>query len=77
MRKTYAYNGIIIGMLLGIGAWAMTGSGVAGIAVAIVGSVVSFLVIRGIENALYKGAEKAGEAITRKLDEAHRRKTQA
>ncbi|MCR4702964.1 MAG: hypothetical protein K5665_04775 [Saccharofermentans sp.] len=76
MRKTYAYNGITLGILFGIAAWAATSNGAVGIAVAVAGSVICFIVIRAIENAIYKGAEKAGEAITRKLDESHKNKTQ-
>lgn len=75
MRKTYAYNGITIGILLGIGAWASTSNSAIGIGVAIGASILGFIIIRGIENAIYKGTEKAGEAIARKLDEAHRNKT--
>ena len=74
MRKTYAYNGITIGLLLGLAAWAATQNVAIGIVAAIAASVVGFLVIRGIENAIYKGAQKAGEAITRKMDESHMRK---
>lgn len=75
MRKTYAYNGITLGIILGIAAWAVSGSAVVGIIAAIAASVVCFLIIRGIENLLYKGTEKAAEAITRKLDERHMNKT--
>jgi len=76
MRKTYAYNGITLGILFGIAAWAATSNGAVGIAAAVAGSVICFIVIRAIENAIYKGAEKAGEAINRKLDESHKNKTQ-
>ena len=72
MRKTYAFNGIIIGVLFGILVWAKTNSSVAGIGVAIAVSVVAFLIIRGIENAISAGVDKASEAITRKMDESHR-----
>ena len=77
MRKTYAYNGITLGIIFGIAAWAATSNGAVGIAVAIGGSIVCFLVIRAIENAIYKGADKASEAITRKLDEAHQNKSRS
>ena len=72
MRKTYAYNGITIGILLGIGAWASTSNAAVGIGVTIGASILGFIIIRAIENAIYKGTEMAGEAISRKLDEAHR-----
>lgn len=74
MRKTYAYNGIIFGVMLGILAGAATENEVIGVIAAIVGSVVCFLIIRGLENLVNKGINKAGETITKKLDEAHRNK---
>ena len=45
-----------------------------GIVGAVVGSIVCFLIIRGIENLIYSGVNKASSAITRKLDEAHKNK---
>lgn len=72
MRKTYAFNGIIIGVLFGILVWAKTNSTVAGIGVAIAASVVCFLIIKGIENAISAGVDRASDAITRKMDESHR-----
>lgn len=74
MRKTYAYNGILIGIILGFGAGAYTNNGAIGFFVAVIASVLCFLGIRGLENALSKGIDKAGEAISRKLDEAHANK---
>lgn len=74
MRKTYAYNGIIFGVLIGILLWASTENEVLGIVGAVVGSIVCFLIIRGIENLIYSGVNKASSAITRKLDEAHKNK---
>ena len=55
MRKTYAYNGIILGVLLGIVAGAYTDSVVLGVIAAIGASVVCFLVIRAMENAISRG----------------------
>ena len=72
MRKTYAFNGIILGVLFGIFVWAKTNSTVAGIGVAIAASVVCFLIIKGIENAISAGVDRASDAITRKMDESHR-----
>ena len=74
MRKTYAYNGITIGLLVGLGVGVATDNLVLGILAAIGVSVVCFLLIRGLENLMYKGTEKAAEAITRKLDERHAQK---
>ncbi len=74
MRKTYAYNGIIIGALLGLLAWATTENTAIGVVAAIGGSVACFLIIRAFENLVSKGIDKAGAAITQKLDEAHKNK---
>ena len=68
-RKTYAYNGITFGMLAGIAAAVGTDSLVIGIIVLTVVSIISFLIIRALENAMYKGADKVSEAITRKNDQ--------
>lgn len=70
MRKTYAYNGIILGIVFGLAAWAYTENTIVGIVVAVVGSIAIFAIIRAIEN----GISKAGDAITRSLDERHSRK---
>ena len=40
MRKTYAYNGITLGILFGIAAWAATSNGAVGIAVAVAGNLL-------------------------------------
>ena len=57
--RTYAYNGIILGILFGMAAGAYTESIPIGVIVAILGSVVCFLVIRFLENMLGKGIDKA------------------
>ena len=65
--RTYAYNGIIIGVLLGFTAWAYTNSVPIGVGVAIVGSVVCFLIIRFLENLLRRGTNKASDAMANQL----------
>lgn len=70
MRKTYAYNSIIIGALLGITVGASTESVVLGIVVGLAVSVVGFIIIKLIENALYAAANKA----TNKAQEAYQRR---
>ena len=61
--RTYAYNGIILGILFGMAAGAYTESIPIGVIVAILGSVVCFLVIRFLENMLGKGIDKATDAV--------------
>lgn len=61
--KTYAYNGIILGILFGAMAWASTDSVPVGVIVAVLGSVVCFLIIRFLENLLAKGVDKATDAV--------------
>lgn len=73
MRKTYAYNSITIGILIGILVWATTESAVLGILAGLAISVVGFFIIRMFENAVDKGVDKASE----KIQEAyHRRQEQ-
>ncbi len=70
MRRTYAYNSIIFGALLGIGAYAATESIALGIIACLAVSIVGFIIIRAIERAIDKGVDKAAE----KIGEAHRRR---
>ena len=53
MRKTYAYNSIIIGALLGITVGASTKNVVLGIVVGLAVSVVGFIIIKLIEYDLF------------------------
>ena len=59
MRKTYAYNSIIIGVLVGLLAWVSTENVVLGILACVGVSIVGFVIIRIIEKAIGKGAAKA------------------
>ena len=61
--RTYAYNGIILGILSGMAAGAYTESAPIGVIVAILGSVVCFLIIRFLENLLGRGIDKATDAV--------------
>lgn len=70
MRKTYAYNSIIFGFLFGLLVGMTTKSVVLGILTGLGVSVVGFIVIRLIENAIHKGVEKAAD----KISEAHQRR---
>ncbi len=62
MRRTYAYNSITIGTLVGILVVLSTENLALGIIALLAVSVVGFLVIRLIENALYAGMNKAVDA---------------
>lgn len=70
MRKTYAYNSIIFGFLLGLLVGVTTESVILGILAGLGVSVVGFIVIRLIENAIHKGVEKAAD----KISETYRRR---
>lgn len=72
MRRTWAYNGIFIGLILGITLAVVTDSWVVGIIAAIVGSVGCFLGIRALENLLHKGVVKAEDAIKNKIDSSNK-----
>ena len=62
MRRTYAYNSITIGTLVGILVVVSTENLALGIIALLAVSVVGFIVIRLIENALYAGMNKAVDA---------------
>lgn len=70
MRKTYAYNSIIFGFLLGLLVGVTSESVILGILAGLGVSVVGFIVIRLIENAIHKGVEKAAD----KISETYRRR---
>ncbi len=76
MRKTYAYNSIIIGVLVGILAYASTESAILGIGACLGVSIVGFIVIRLIENAVDKGVDKAVDAAGRAWQEHKQKKGQ-
>ena len=64
MKKTYAYNSIIIGFVVGL--WVAVSSNnivlaiLAGLGVAVVG----FVVIKALEKLLDKAGDKAVDAVT-------------
>lgn len=68
MRVTYAHYGPILGILIGA-AIAYKVNIALGIIVGLVLSVIFWLIIRGIENAIYKLGDKAEEAIRKKIDD--------
>lgn len=62
MRKTYAHNSIIIGVLLGI-LVGLKANPVLGVVAGIAVSVAGWFLIRMIENAIDRGVDAAGKAI--------------
>ena len=64
MRKTYAYNSITIGILLGILVWISANSAILGILTGLAVSVVGFFIIRMLENAVNKGVDKVSEKVS-------------
>ena len=62
-RKTYAHNSVILGLLVALYIWASSGKTALAIAAFIAISVIGFLLIRAAEKALYKGADKAVDAV--------------
>ncbi len=73
MRKTYAYNSIIFGLLFGIGVTVKAGI-VLGIIVALVVSVVGFFIIRALENAISDGIQKGADAISNAMYDKKKKK---
>ena len=65
MRKTYAYNSIIFGVLLGLLAWASTKNVVLGVLACVGVSIVGFVIIRLIEKAIGKGVDAAVDAAAK------------
>ena len=65
MRKTYAYNSIIIGILIGILVYVSSDSLILAILACLGISVVGFVVIRLLEKALSRGVDKAVDAATK------------
>lgn len=63
-RKTYAYNSVIIGVLVGILAYVSTENIVLGVLACLGVSIVGFVVIKLIENAVYAGVDKAVDAAS-------------
>ena len=70
MKRTYAYNSIIVGFFIGLWVWASSKSEVFGIAAGLAVAVIGFFIIRMFENAVDRAATKAGE----KAEEAWQRR---
>ncbi len=74
MRKTYAYNSIIIGVLVGILVYVSSNSIVLGILACLGVAVVGFVVIRLLEKAFDKGADAVVDAASRAIQKRKEQK---
>lgn len=73
MRKTYAPNAIIIGVLIGL-LVALKVNMVLGVIAGLAVSILGWVLIRAFENALYRAGDAAEDAIRKKLDERKNKK---
>lgn len=73
MRKTYAPNAIVIGVLIGL-LVAVKVNMVLGVIAGLAVSILGWVLIRTFENALYRAGDAAEDAIKRKLDEKRNKK---
>ena len=72
MRKTYAYNSIIIGVLVGLLVGVSTENIVLAILALLGISIVGFVVIRFLEKLLWKALNKGVDAATDAAGKAYR-----
>ncbi len=76
MRKTYSYSSIIIGVLVALLVYSSTNN-IALTILALVGvSVVGFILIRLLENLLYKAADKGADAVQKAIQNRKNNKDQ-
>ncbi len=73
MRRTYAPNAIVIGVLVGL-LVAVKANVVLGVLAGLGVSVLGWVLIRAFENAMYKAGDAAEDAIRKKLDERKNKK---
>lgn len=74
MRKTYAYNSIIIGFLVGLLVGVSSDSAVLAVLAGLGVAIVGFIVIRVIENAINAGVDKAADKVKEAYSK-HKQKT--
>ncbi|MDH6244903.1 hypothetical protein M2432_002548 [Mycobacterium sp. OTB74] len=72
MGLTYAPNGVLVGMAAGLLVGVKTHSVAAGIAVAVVASVVCWYAIRGVEILLGRGLSAGFTALENRLSKPNR-----
>lgn len=65
MRKTYAYNAIAIGAVVGLLIWAYMENVALAIVAAVGISIVGFVAIRFIEKAIEAGVDAAADAAAK------------
>ena len=65
MKKTFAYSSITIGVLVGLLAWASTENVVLGVLACVGVSIIGFVIIRFIEQAIDKGIDVAADAAVK------------
>ena len=73
-RKTFAYNSVIIGVLVGILVYVSTESLVLGILTCVAVSVVGFVLIRLLEKAINKGTDKMIDAASNAINKRKQEK---
>lgn len=66
MRKTYAYNSAIFGILFGIYVTEKAGASLGFLAGAAV-TIIGFFIIRALENTISDGISKGTDAISNKV----------
>lgn len=74
MRKTYAYNSIIFGFLIGLLVYGVKESLVLAVLVGLAVSIVGFVLIRAIENAMDRAGDVIIDAVGKKVDEKRKEK---
>lgn len=74
MRKTYAYNSILIGFLVGLLVGVSSDSVVLAVLAGLGVAIVGFIVIRVIENAINAGVDKAADKVKEAYSK-HKQKT--
>lgn len=74
MRKTYAYNSILIGFLVGLLVGVSSNSVVLAVLAGLGVAIVGFIVIRVIENAINAGVDKAADKVKEAYGK-HKQKT--
>lgn len=74
MRRTYSYNAIWIGLLIGLLVEKATGNTALSVIAMVVSIVGVYLGIRAFERMLYQGAISASNALTKVFDQRYRLK---
>ena len=74
MRRTYSYNAIWIGLLIGLLVEEATGNTALSVIAMVVSIVGVYLGIRAFERMLYQGAISASNALTKVFDQRYRLK---